>query len=1641
MNIQNTKIDSSIVTTLDFCRNIPRPPTKQISRDHLLEEVKRTLDGRAEIIVLVGDSLTGKSEFVAEYFRRQPSYCLGIFLNPEAGLFRSADYIRLAVAEQISWIVDKVHLSVDVVTEELYQRYLYKLQKVARRNKITWIIDGLGQKRIPNLKEINELTEIIPFGTRDFDFIITSEFDLLPHLKITNRVGKVLEIMLVSPDEARQFFFELVPIENDVQEIRSFCQSSIGRMQRIRSLLLEGVEISELLEKGNESLDALFEFEWQLIPENIDLHFILALITFSSQPLTLEQVTNLSGLNKSLVENLISECRLINTSKINEVLVVVIESKALSYFISKRLNSLEKRIREVVIADLLTRSQSREATQFLPLHLAEAGRHVELIGHLDAAHFGKLLEAERSLKSLRQHAAYGYKAARSTGDYGSEIAFSLISSVVTGLTFSVGTVEQISVLIKLGLQDAALEIASIAPTAEERLRLLASAASSIIDQGGSASSDLRSLVQSLVDEVDCESLGDLGVAIASDLITLDVKLADSLIKRVINGAKRSDDTAVGKSSDVIIEVADVSMTEAENPSKRRNSRIADHKLARYATALSHYLQKAKGESLIENIKSEDPALALLLAKQWLLGNRKNSDSFMVADAALDFLLSSTSRTPQLEDLRQISEVLSYLNTSERIRLTARLETQYRVIGHHGTTADSVRLRMEILRAKYLESTSDVELSLIDLHSEIHALTDLSTRATCWAWLLNHLYAFKDKNSLEVRTGIISDASTRLEETVTTLFSCSADHFQASKEAIQAIARNDPVKAFDLVARINTRENRDQAYELLARTLVSRHASSSKIIVSSVDSISNDLLRDELTIDILQEVQKLIDKNSPILIAEELLNMWQKVGIASHKLRAVSATFVIQRQLNQNIQAARLIIVLEEVWKQIQSTTGKVHLGYIVASEVATVDTDLARVWLAQVKTLLNESSTIASRPVMLALYSTVRLATRLFPSIYQAGLPNSENIELRRLDFLVTSVSDNELQLRLWTDLAVRMHFAGFTSVSKFICEERITPALDLDHTHNCHFKDILVCAACPALFLVHQGSALHRIDSLGRVDLRDEARSTIVKMLLRGVPPQEPHQSSHELAYSLSQNVVVDSLNLLKGCQTDSTIFSIVKDLCSSLAADKNRSKIQRNAALEYLRSMKEIINKLLPDCENIRHDGFLISCHALIDKASNTIQQNSAANVNNDWENLFSRARAINNVADRAVVTAMVGVNSKVKPGSIVHGWLQNVKDDIPQIPTAHDRLHRYEWIAEIVEPVDKPAARILISEGMNLSNIVPRSDNVADQQRRLLDLAHALDASLANELLERLDGDEARKEPLKKRLEANIKRKALASRPNTSELDGLDDEQVSDLCRRNLASLVAARIPVRPIEEFMELNRRARSMAVSDAYPVWAWILENAVRRKGGLEVEKLCAKLFEASCKASEIAHALIGRIAQSAVPDINHGTIKGGEREVFLRRLRDWAIEQDGKQICISDPYFGPSEIEVLKIFAEAAPRSTFRILTSREHIKKKKLSSPEDAFRDAWEEAVDVDPPDTQIGMIGFGIEGKHPIHDRWIVVDGSGLTLGSSINSIGLVRTSDVSVMSSGDAANKYIEINSYFDSPPRSFRSERLITSKFTL
>lgn len=117
-------------------------------------------------------------------------------------------------------------------------------------------------------------------------------------------------------------------------------------------------------------------------------------------------------------------------------------------------------------------------------------------------------------------------------------------------------------------------------------------------------------------------------------------------------------------------------------------------------------------------------------------------------------------------------------------------------------------------------------------------------------------------------------------------------------------------------------------------------------------------------------------------------------------------------------------------------------------------------------------------------------------------------------------------------------------------------------------------------------------------------------------------------------------------------------------------------------------------------------------------------------------------------------------------------------------------------------------------------------------------------------------------------------------------------------------------------------------------------------------------------------------------------------------------------------------------------------MTSKEHIRKKKLADVAEAFEDAWRQISDESMPKIEIAVIGIGTEGKHPIHDRWIVCEKSGLRLGTSAHSMGNLRTSEVSDMNSVDLLSEACrEIDLYMDRAPREFAGDRLNVAKYSL
>jgi hypothetical protein len=234
------------------------------------------------------------------------------------------------------------------------------------------------------------------------------------------------------------------------------------------------------------------------------------------------------------------------------------------------------------------------------------------------------------------------------------------------------------------------------------------------------------------------------------------------------------------------------------------------------------------------------------------------------------------------------------------------------------------------------------------------------------------------------------------------------------------------------------------------------------------------------------------------------------------------------------------------------------------------------------------------------------------------------------------------------------------------------------------------------------------------------------------------------------------------------------------------------------------------------------------------------------------------------------------------------------------------------------------------------------------------------------------------------------------------------------------------------------------MSLAFPVWGWIIENALRKSGGKsKADRLLQDFYEASCRAAELILALLGQSKhelQSSGPN-SCELIRPGERDEIFQRIRLWAATQNNKIIRVSDPYFGPGDLEVVHCIAEAAPDSQIRILTCKKHLKGAIEGAFDEAFHEAWKSLCELPPPVTEIVVIAWGPDASHPVHDRWIFTEDSGLRLGGSTNSMGYSRLSEISTMDSNACNEKCAIIDGLLDRKTKEWAGERVMTSSFDL
>ncbi len=1063
-------------------------------------------------------------------------------------------------------------------------------------------------------------------------------------------------------------------------------------------------------------------------------------------------------------------------------------------------------------------------------------------------------------------------------------------------------------------------------------------------------------------------------------------------------------------------------------------------MRRFTDAIVATVGEFSADRILTFIKSLEPQNKIMAMARWLNENRDHSEAFRVAEQALDLILGEISRSPSLRDLREIAEVLPHLKDQrQREALCRRIEVQVDLISHHGTNEEYCRLMLLIYLVRFETDPAATELSLIDLFGSIAAVDDVSVRTTCWTWMLFQISRISDRARLESDTGLIVEVEEKLSQSIHQLLGSTAYHFRAARGAISALAQTSPTRALDLVGRLNTEESRDLGHEELVRRIVTKSADRAavQVIGQAIVSIKLDDIRNRAVLGVLRMFMRSKDREVLSLVVAELPSLPDSIRVASARLQAL--TLMLQIRCTVGIGADEEVTYLEEIeqcWSDVLTDNVRVELGYWIASELSSVSPAAAKAWISRTIEF-SKARQITSESICDALLTTVSLAAQVLPSLEDAS-----GSGFQRLVSTVQMVPSVELQVQIWTKLAIRSHFVKRYSMSTKVVEEYLKPLLNQSYSGNELVRDSLLAFSAPALYLVHPASALQAVSSMDADFYRDLARVNICEVVLRQWPIGEPFDAPDDHEYKIDGPAVADILAVLRDVTRDSMIYSLVQSVTASLGGYTNQNRIPRTSAQNSLISLQEVIEARLPDKKNIAHEGFLVVCLAHVMRARHLISRGNV--VSGHWAPLYGRARAISNIADRVVVSAIVGVCGTESRGKIELGdWIGDVRRDLCAIPSDADRADRYDWVAKIVRDVDKAACRQLLSDGIRLVAKLPETDDIIRRQRSLLDLANSLDSRLVDEMIETCDSDEARRKRFRDEKVRHERMAALTKSPGPSEVSNMMDQELVDACSENLGRLAAGRLAILAVEDLEALHRRASSLPIGLAGPIWKLIYESALRKRGRDRSDIFAAKLFDATCKSSEIVCGLVGHLfsGDDRRRTLRSGIVRDGERDLFLELLVTWARRNEGQMIRISDPYFGPEDMEIIKEIYLATRDTKFRVITSKEHLRKRNVEDVSEEFCDVWRQICDEPLPQIEIAVVGLGAEGKHPIHERWIVSNIAGLRLGTSARSMGSLRTSEISSLDSEEARARSAEIDGFVEGDVREIAGNRISLARFSL
>ncbi|UQZ35441.1 hypothetical protein C2I18_19075 [Paenibacillus sp. PK3_47] len=1631
-----------------YSASFPSTPENEIFRENIVRYIADSFSPSKRVILVEDGQFTGKTTLLSQFTRTFSERSISFFIGEDYWTSNLHRFLS-DMCEQLKHICTDAktrkalnELDVSIKNEnELIHLFSHLNSLLLRQVKsgtgpYYFVIDGLD--RITEESSDN-LLKYIPTGAPEGIFILLSS----RKGKKYNYSQHSMTIPKFSLLETERYLSDCLD-EKQIKDIFKKSEGSPGYLQELRRQIITGKDLGELLNNPPQEIVHLLDKQWlEFDQTNNTLVKMVAFLVFSPSELSIGSLGRLMDKDDEEVLMLIGNIPFLKFDREKNKVEVLYAYKA---FLMNKLVDKKPLVDQQLISFFENNPTEENLFVFLPQLYQQNGKFSALSQLINEESLVRMLGTHGQVSIVRRNLKLLAEMSYNEKEWQKLAWATLMQSVFTKIVTSPPAIEEeINAMLALGLHESAIPLALNCILPEDRLKLLSNICNHLKERGENISGNLLRILEDSVYLIDntielTEHIIDKLLDISAEIFPFHPNLALKLVKRI---AEEKGEDHKDKLMDILIMRLLMKLEADSSSIEEIQNQLGQESLNEFTRAASSAIASNSVDSIIETVNSiSDISAKLFLLQTWCNTNREDPSCIEVVSFAMDIMTESNSYSPTLVHLREFAAPL--LN-SEDLTKTAGL-------------VHKIDLLKETIIKNPLEEYARLEVTLGEI--ETRWSSDEATKR-----LYTLIFFLEDIEELDSRCQVLirillalgkilpndKQLEAELKENFKfdflKLLSSSANHYLISKRIVPVLTEYDHFLAEEFVEHINTSRRRDIAYSILARVYVSTKETDADIdfVKRIVSKISYSHFQDWVFVKILGDISKntsVINQKAKYELKQRAYKIKGSIG------KSYALSYLLELFKEQDLKLLEAIVVnLKETLNKIDSIEQKMQTGYRITRIIARHDTKLA----TDVFTLTNGNKTnqaFVDKRINELYVETCNLLINTVPEITKSSNYLEKVYAIQKMIQKVPSIYT---QITLFNSLAIKCFNSGKINILSEIAKiglKLIENSPDEETYNNC------LSEFSTTLFFYEREILFERIESLPE-ELRNEAFYKIIKVIFSKRLPDESIDLK-SLYAKIDYKEAIQVCDLLEKISEDATIASVISCLCNLITEPYGINKLRgtfssEKQLLNIAERLSRIIQEKLPESNNIQHEGYKLLALAQLTKLKHACVHTRA---NSKWEKIVpsmesirSKALSIENEADRPYVLGFLASTYFKVNRDYASIFSHDAEQSLNDISNYVDRIERYESVAETLHEIDhSAAARDLLEKAMDFARNYSYEER--DQMLgRIIEVAHNVEPNLATNLASKVDN------PFElTQLNENIKVLTLHSSPQ--KISNLKHDEIKDVLEnvfhRLLRSIRSGKGTTQSSEVVGSYVLKSLGQDYETVKLATEWYVENTIASINShakfSRLDDLFNGLMQMLHLINTLGDFLITNEAAISSNDaisiykilspVDTHTFHVDEQDRALGFINEWIAENAKDQLKIFDPYFTEEYIYLLK----SVPSSCrVQILTSTKTADIEMIDY-EDLYKRGWSRVCDHRPPETHF-YIYYTNSGKTPLHDRFILTENGGLSLGTSLNGFGS-KTSTIQII---DVERKQkIEYEIIFPlvtMPPQMYENQRLNQKIFTL